>query len=156
MLDTLEAGWNGVLALMSHLTGPDWGALVNLLRIFLLIGVVGPILSLLVLAWFIYVVRKPRLKVEFADARRPAPIDADGNPLFPTGEPYSPRELMIYEPGATRSESGEDLLVACPKCGLARKATEDVCGNCGLSFKLTPTTRSMRRAGPRSGGAAAA
>ena len=156
ILDTLEQWWNGLLDLMSHLVVPDWGALVNLLPIFLLIGVVGPILSLLVLAWFIYVVRKPRLKVQFADARRPAPLDDDGNPVFPTGEPYSPRERMIYEPGATRSESGEDLLVACPKCGLVRRAVDDVCGNCGLSFQLTPTTRSMRRAGPPPGGAAAA
>src|SRR3954447_18864257 len=141
---------------MSPLVVPDWGALVNLLPIFLLIGVVGPILSLLVLAWFIYVVRKPGLKSESAAPRRPAPLDADGSPVLPAGEPYSPRERMIYEPGATRSESGEDLLVACPKCGLVRHAADDVRGNCGLSFKLTPTTRSMRRAGPPSGGAAAA
>ena len=69
IIDTLEQWWNGLLDLMSHLVVPDWGALVNLLPIFLLIGVVGPILSLLVLAWFIYVVRKPRLKVQFADPR---------------------------------------------------------------------------------------
>ena len=156
IIDTLEQWWNGLLDLMGHLMVPDWGALVNLLPIFLLIGVVGPILSLLVLGWFIYVVRKPRLKVAFADPRRLAPLDADGNAVYPTGEPYSPRERMIYEPGATRSESGEDLLVACPKCGLVRSAADDVCGNCGLSFQLTPTTRSMRRAGPPSGGAAAA
>src|SRR3954452_25570781 len=134
---------------MSHLVVPDWGALVDLLPIFLLIGVVGPIVSLLVLAWFIYGVRKPRLKVEFADPRRPAPLAADGTPVYPLGEPYSPRERMIYEPGATRSESGEDLLVACPKCSLVRNAADDVCGNCGLSFTLTPTTRSVRKAGPK-------
>jgi hypothetical protein len=156
ILDTLEQWWNALIDLMSHLVVPDWGALVNLLPIFVLIGVVGPILSLLVLAWFIYVVRRPRLKVAFAATRRLAALDEAGKPLYPAGEPYSPRERMIYEPGATRSESGEDLLVACPKCGLVRHAADDVCGNCGLSFQLTPTTRSIQRAGPPPGGAAAA
>jgi hypothetical protein len=156
IVDSLEQWWNALIDFTSKLVVPDWGALVNLLPIFLLIGVVGPILTLLVLAWFIYVVRKPRLRVAFADARRAAPLDAEGNAVYPTGEPYSPRERMIYEPGATRSASGEDLLVACPKCGLVRKAQDDVCGNCGLSFTLTPTTRSVRKAGPKPGGAAAA
>lgn len=156
ILDTINQWWNGLLDLMSKVVVPDWGALVNLLPIFLLIGVVGPIVSLLLLVWFVYAVRKPRLKVAFADPRRIAELDAEGHPVFPAGEPYSPRERTIYEPGATRSLSGEDLVVACPKCGLVRKATVAVCGNCGLSFTLTPTTRSARPAGPPPGGAAAA
>ncbi len=156
ILDTLEQWWNALIELTSKLVVPDWGALVGLMPIFLLIGVVGPIISLLVLAWFIYFVRKPRLRVAYAATRRPAPLDADGNPVFPTGEPYSPSERLIYEPGATRSERGETLLVACPKCSLVRAAADDTCGNCGLTFTLTPTTRSVSRAGPPSGGAAAA
>ena len=156
IIDQLNQWWTAIIDFTSKLVVPDWSALVGLLPVFLLIGVVGPILSLLALAWFIYVVRKPRPRVAFAEARRPAELDAVGNPVFPSGEPYSLRERMIYEPGATRSESGEQLLVACPKCGLVRRAAEDVCGNCGLSFTLTPTTRSIRRAGPPSGGAAAA
>jgi hypothetical protein len=156
IIDTLNQWWTALIEFTSHLVVPDWGALVGLLPIFLLVGVVGPILTLLVLAWFIYMVRKPRLKVAFADPRRPAQLDAEGEPVYPAGEPYSPRERTIYEPGATRSESGEDLVVACPKCGLVRKASLPVCGNCGLSFNLTPTTRSVRPAGPPPGGAAAA
>jgi hypothetical protein len=156
IIDTINQWWTALIEFTSHLVVPDWGALVNLLPIFLLVGVVGPIVTLLVLAWFIYMVRKPGLKVAFADPRRAAPLDADGHPVFPAGEPYSPLEGTIYEPGATRSESGEDLLVACPKCGLVRKAVVPVCGNCGLSFTLTPTTRSARPAGPPPGGAAAA
>ena len=156
IIDTLEQWWNALIDVTSKLVVPDWGALVNLLPIFLVVGVVGPIVSLLVLAWFIYFVRKPRLKVAFADHRRLAPLDEHGNPVYPSGEPYSPRERAIYEPGATRPASGEDLVVACPKCGLVRKAVDDTCGNCGLSFTLTPTTRSARRAGPPPGGAALA
>jgi hypothetical protein len=156
IVDTLEQWWNALIEFTSKLVVPDWGALVDLMPIFLLIGVVGPIISLLVLAWFIYFVRRPRLRVAYAETRRAAPLDEAGNPVFPTGEPYSPSERLIYEPGATRSASGETLLVACPKCSLVRSAAEDTCGNCGLSFTLTPTTRSVRRAGPPSGGAAVA
>ena len=88
--------------------------------------------------------------------RRAAPLDAAGHPVFPAGEPYSPREGVIYEPGVTRSPSGESLVVACPKCSLVRPAAESTCGNCGLSFTLTPTTRSLRPAGPPPDGRAAA
>ena len=62
---------------------------------------------------------------------------------------------MIYEAGATRSESGDELLVACPKCGLVRSAAIDTCGNCGLAFTIrSPPSRSgppaRRPAAPRS------
>jgi len=156
ILDQLEQWWTALLELTSHFVVPDWGALVDLMPIFLLIGVVGPIVTLLMVLWFIYIVRKPRIKVSFAEVRRPAELDAAGNAVYPAGEPYSPTERMIYEPGATRSESGESLLVACPKCSLVRSAAEDTCGNCGLSFTIKPTVRLARRAGPPSGGAAAA
>ena len=69
---------------------PDWGALIDLMPILLLIGVVGPIVSLLALFWFIYMVRKPRVKVAFADPRRPAPLGADGNPYFPPASRTAP------------------------------------------------------------------
>ena len=156
ILDQLEQWWTALLELTSHFVVPDWGALVDLMPIFLLIGVVGPIVTLLMVLWFVYFVRKPRIKVTFAEARRPAELDATGNALYPAGEPYSPTERMIYEPGATRSESGENLLVACPKCSLVRSAAEDTCGNCGLSFTIKPTVRLARRVGPPSGGRAAA
>jgi hypothetical protein len=154
--ETLESWWNSLIELSAIFIIPDWGGLIGLLPILLLIGVVGPILTLLVLFWFRYFVRKPRTKVEFADPRRPALLDAAGNPVFPVGEPYSPTERVIYEPGTTRSPDGEELVVACPKCTLVRPATESTCGNCGLSFNLKPTTRSLRPAGPPSGGRAAA
>src|SRR5262245_53296423 len=136
---------------MGTLMVPDWGALIGLLPIFLLIGVVGPIITLLVLAWFIYVVRKPRIKVTLAEARRPAPLDAAGTTRFPTGAPYRLSERMSYARGAPRSDSGEGLLVACPKCSLVRSAADDTCGNCGLKFTITPTVRLARRAGPPPG-----
>ena len=115
IVDQVNQTWTGVLSFLNGIIVPDWGGLVGLVPILLLIGVFGPILSLLALFWFIYMVRKPRVKVAFADPRRPAPLDADGNPFFPPGEPYSTREAMIYEAGATRSDSGDDLLLALPQ-----------------------------------------
>lgn len=156
IIEQLEQLWAGLLEFSAALVTPEWGALVQLLPILLLIALVGPIVTLLALAWFRYGLSRPRPRVAFADPRRPAERDAEGNPSFPAGEPYSPSEAMIYEPGATRSASGGPLLVSCPKCGLVRPAVEDTCGNCGLSFTLKPTTRSLRPAGPPPGGAAAA
>ena len=93
-------------------------------QLYSLVVVAITILTLLFLFWFRYLVKRPGIKRDFAEVRRPAPLDADGNPVFPVGEPYSLSEAMIYEPGITRSDSGEDLLVACPKCSLVRSAAE--------------------------------
>ena len=156
MIETLQQILADLLAFSESIIVPDWAQLVGLLSVFLLLFVVGPLLTVLLLLWVRYAIVKPRPKVAYADPRRAAPLDATGNPVFPVGEPYSPREGVIYEPGMTRSPSGETLVVACPKCSLVRPATDDTCGNCGLSFTLTPTTRSLRPAGPPSGGRAAA
>ena len=155
IIETITQWINSIVEASAALVTPDWGALVDLLPIFLLILVVGPLLTLTALLWLRYGARKPRTRVAFRELRRPAALDEGGNPVFPVGEPYSPAEGMIYEPGSTRSASGEALLVACPKCQLARPAEVDTCGNCGLSFTLKPTTRSARRVSPPEGGAAA-
>ena len=156
MIEQLNQTWSGILEFLNGLVVPDWGSLVNLLPIFLLVGVVGPLLTIIVLFWFIYFVRKPRMSVQYVEPRRPAPRDEAGNPVFPVGEPYSLSEAMIYEAGATRSESGEKLVVACPKCGLVRDASIDTCGNCGLAFTLRTSTIAIRPAGPPPGGRAVA
>jgi hypothetical protein len=156
IVNQLEQVWNGLLQLTAVFVTPDWKDPVSWLPVLLLVGVVGPLLTLLALGWLRYGIVRPRARTVPADPRRPAPLDAGGRAIYPTGEPYSPREQMIYEPGATRSVSGEDLVVACPKCGLVRSAALDTCGNCGLTFTLRPATRSLRPAGPPPGGAAAA
>ncbi len=156
ILQTLDQLWTNLLALSAAFVTPDWGSLVGLLPILLLVFVVGPMLTILVLAWAHYGFHRPRTRRVFAATRRAAPLDADGRPVFPTGEPHSPSEGVIYEPGAVRSASGEELVVACPKCGLVRSVVLDTCGNCGLSFTLKPVTRSMQPAAPPPGGAAAA
>lgn len=155
MIDQLQQMFNSLVEFSATFVTPDWGQLIGLLPVLLLIGVVGPLLTLIALFWFRYLVVRPGVTVAWADPRRPAPLDASGSPVFPLGEPYSPSEAVIYEPGTTRSPSGEELLVACPKCSLVRPAAEDTCGNCGLTFTLTPTIRSLRPAGPPPGGRAA-
>lgn len=154
--DELERIWNTILDITAVFVTPDWADPISWLPALLLVGVVGPILTLLALAWLWYRLRRPGPRLAFAEARRPAELDVEGRPVFPPGEPYSPSERMIYEPGATRSQGGEDLVVACPKCALVRSAAADTCGNCGLSFTLKQTTRALSPAGPPPGGAAAA
>lgn len=156
IIDEVNRIWSGILQFSTQFVTPDWGGLIKLIPYLVVIGVVGPIVTILVLAWLRYGARRPRRRIAFADVRRPATLDAAGNPVYPSGEPYSPVERMIYEPGTTRSATGEELIVGCPKCGLVRGASQDTCGNCGLSFTIKPTTRSLRPAGPPAGGAAAA
>lgn len=136
---------------------PDWSALIGLLPIFLLIGVVGPIVTLLVLGWLVYGLGKPRGRVAYVD---PVPMAArlvDGVPQYPAGEPYCPFDRLVYPFGATRCTiCHRDLAVRCPKCGIGREATVDTCGNCGLVLKIEPRMRQLQPAGPPPGGAAAA
>jgi hypothetical protein len=154
--DTLNRAWTSLLDFSKTFVTPDWGQLVGLLPILLLVGVVGPLLTLIALFWLRFGAFRPRRRAAFAGARRVADVDAGGHRVFPVGEPYSPTEGVIYEPGTTRSASGEELVLACPKCSLVRPAGDEVCGNCGLSFTLKPTTRSLRPGGPPPGGRAAA
>jgi hypothetical protein len=146
-----------LLDLLRPIVIPDWGALIGLLPIFLLLGVVGPIVTLLVLGWFLYVVRRPRSRIPY---REPVPVPArvvDGLPQYPAGEPYCPVDQLVYPFGATRCQlCGRDLAVRCPKCGTGREATVETCGTCGLVLRIEPRMRQLQPAGPPPGGAAAA
>ncbi len=146
-----------ILDALTPIIIPDWGALIGLLPILLLIGVVGPIVTLLVLGWLIYGVRRPRGRLPFVD---PVPVPArlvDGVLQYPPGEPYCAFDRLVYPFGATRCrQCGRDLAVRCPKCGTGREATIDTCGSCGLVLKIEPRVRQLQPAGPPPGGAAAA
>ena len=156
MIDALDQAWTQLLTFITNLVIPDWGALVSLLPIFLLVGVVGPIVTLLAVYWFVYAVRRPRTRVRFDDGARPALLEA-GLPAFPPGRPYCPRHALVHPPGATACEvDGEPLAVVCPMCGLGREAEIDTCGNCGLVLKVVPRARALSPAGPPPGGAAVA
>jgi hypothetical protein len=146
-----------ILDFLTPILSPDWGALVGLMPVFLVIGVVGPAISLLALGWFIYVVRRPRSRIPYV---APAPVPArlvEGTPQYPSGEPYCPVDQLVYPFGSTHCERcGRDLAVRCPKCGTGREATIDTCGVCGLVLKIAPRMRQLQTVGPPPGGAAAA
>jgi hypothetical protein len=159
IVDQLNSLWNQILELLSKLVIPDWGSLIGLIPIFLLVGVVGPVLSLIVLIWLIYLLRKPRTKLILLEGPRPAALDEGGRPIYPTGYPFCARDRLIYPSGATVCERCHDeLMVICPKCGISRQARIDRCGNCGLILKIDKSAqvRAVVPTGPPPGGAAAA
>jgi hypothetical protein len=155
--DALSALVNQIVNLLGPILSPDWGALVALIPIFLVIGVVGPIVSLLILGWFIYFVRAPRSRIPYV---APAPVPAqlvDGVPQYPSGEPYCPVDRLIYPFGKVQCDRcGRELAVRCPKCGTGREAAIDTCATCGLVLKIQPRVRQLQPVGPPPGGAAAA
>ena len=99
---------------------PDWGVLVGMLPVIVLLGLVMPFLTFLVLGpWSISCAsRAPRSR-----SRRPAlaEIGAGGEPVFPVGLPYCRRDALIYPSGTPRCDTCHDeLAVICPMCGLGR------------------------------------
>jgi hypothetical protein len=157
VVDALEGFWNGLLDLTSQFVIPDWGALIQLLPVFLVIGVLGPLLSLLLLVHLVYFLRKPRAPLGEPPAPVPAQIGSDGLPVVPRGEPFCFRDGLIYPANTTRCEvCGDALTVRCPKCDVARDAAIDTCGNCGLVLKVRPQNQVVRAAQPPPGGRAVA
>lgn len=156
MIDALQGAWHSFLHAISGLVIPDWGDLIGLLPILILLGVVGPALSLLVLGWLIYVVRAPRTRIG-PDPLPSAALLEDGRPVYPAGEPYCPVDQLVYPFGATRCDRCKrDLFVRCPKCAVGRAAAVETCGNCGLVLRIENRGRALRPADPPPGGAAAA
>ena len=158
LIETLDQIWTQILQITSMFVIPDWGALIGLMPIFIFLGVVGPLLTILPLGILIYQIRKPRTKLQFVEGPRVAEIGAGGEPIFPPGLPYCRRDNLIYPSGTLRCDNDdEDLAVICPMCGLGRSALIDTCSNCGLVLKVKPQAVAVRpTAGPRPGGAAVA
>ena len=63
VIDQVSHIWDQILRFLAPLVIPDWGSLVGLLPIFLVVGVLGPLLGLLALIWVVYVVRRPRARL---------------------------------------------------------------------------------------------
>lgn len=157
MFDAIGQLFQGLIDFLTPILIPDWKELVDLLPVFLLLGVVGPIVTLLALGWFVYFVGKPRARITYVP---PAPRSAEtveGAPDYPRGEPYCQHDQLVYPFGETRcSVCGRDLAVSCPKCGTGRQAWVETCGTCGLVLKIDRTVPALRPAGPPPGGAAVA
>ncbi len=156
MIEAFQQLWQRILEILTPFVIPDWGELVGLMPIILLIGLVGPIVSLLALGWILYVIRAPRAKVSLEVAPVRAQL-VDGRPEYPAGEPYCPVDELIFPFGTVTCDTcRRDLLVRCPKCSTGRLAGTSTCGNCGLVLKIENRARALRPAGPPPGGAAAA
>jgi hypothetical protein len=157
VLDQISHLWSDFLGFLSKLVIPDWPGLIALLPILVLIGVVGPLLSLALLAWLGYGVTKPRVKVRYDAGTKVAPLDHLGRPIVPAGEPYCPRDGLIYPTGTLRCDLDKtNLLLRCPKCEVLRGAGVATCGNCGLTLSLQPRAMIVSTDGPPPGGAAIA
>ena len=157
MFDAIGQIFQRVIDFLTPILIPDWRALIDLLPIFLLIGVVGPLLSLLVLGWVVYILGKPRSRIPYAEPVARAAQIVDGQPVYPSGEPYCAFDRLVYPPGSTKcADCKRDLAVTCPKCGTGRQAFVDTCGTCGLVLRIDHTVPALRPAGPPPGGAAAA
>jgi hypothetical protein len=157
MFDAIGQIFQGLIDFLEPILIPDWKALIDLLPVFLLIGVVGPLLSLLVLGWVLYILGRPRSRIPYTEPQPSPARIVDGAPAYPPGEPYCQLNQLVFPFGTTRcSECGRDLAVICPKCGTGRQAFIDTCRTCGLVLNIDRTVPALRPAGPPPGGAAAA
>ncbi|MEA2609985.1 MAG: hypothetical protein QOJ75_2228 [Chloroflexota bacterium] len=157
-VDVLDAIWTQILHVTSLFVMPDWGFLIGLMPVLIVLGLVAPYLTFLMLGTVVYQARKPRVKVRFEEGPRVAEISAGGEPVYPVGLPHCRRDGLVYPSGTLRCERCHDeLAVVCPMCSLGRSALIDTCTNCGLVLKVKSRAIAVRTSsGPRPGGAAVA
>jgi hypothetical protein len=153
--------WTAFLQWLQTIIIPDWGGLIALLPVLIIIGVVGPGLTLLAAYWVYVLATNRRGKVRVDD---PSPMEAaqlpDGSYDYPPNVPYCPTHHLIYP--ATAKEcpiDSEELQVRCPVDGSLRVASQQVCRTCGTRYQLGAALAPLvvtRRGTPPAGGAAVA
>jgi hypothetical protein len=153
--------WTAFLDWLTTVMVPEWTELVSMLPFFVLIGVTGPILSLLALAWAYHFMTRPRARVRTVEPEViAADRDANDQPIFPPNVPYNAELGLIYPPDRVVCEAdGSNLQVRCPVDGTVREAAIQVCRACGTRFVLGAAASPMlvsRTGRPPAGGAAAA
>ncbi len=158
LVDVLDAVWKQIIEITSIFVLPNWGDVIGLLPVLVVLGLVAPFLTFVALGMVIYVARRPRAKVNFEEGPRVAEIGPGGEPVFPVGLPYCRRDLLTFPSGTQRCDRCHDqLAVVCPMCSTGRSARLDTCADCGLVLKVKARAVAVRAsAGPRPGGAAAA
>ena len=154
--------WTAFLNWLQTILIPDWNGLILLLPILLILGVLGPGLTLLGLYWLYVIGTNRRGKVRFDEDRGPTPAerDADGTPIYPPNVPYCRTHALIYPATAKYCEvDGEELQVRCPVDDTVRVAGQPVCRTCGTRYELGASLAPIvirRRGQPPAGGAAVA
>jgi hypothetical protein len=158
MGDAIGQVIKSILDISALFVTPDWGALVGLIPILVLIGVVGPIVTLVALAWVVYWLRAPHRRQRHIDPQPVAAAIVDGAPVYPAAEPYCAADALVHPAGATQcARCRRELLVRCPKCDVVRAAHVEACPQCGLVLRID--RRAVALAAPTApppGGAAAA
>jgi hypothetical protein len=153
--------WSAFLDWLTTVLVPAWGELIGLLPYLVIVGVVGPLLTLIVLMWGWHLLSRRRGKVRRGPAEAaPAPRDEGGQPVFPVNVPYCQEHALVF-PARARACTldGEPLSVRCPVDGTVRNAELDTCTACGTRFKLgaaVPSSVVLANDGPPEGGAAVA
>ena len=153
--------WSAFLDWLATILIPDWGGLISLLPILLILGVVGPGLSLLTLYWIYSRAKARRGKVRTDE---PEPVMAqqlgDGTYAYPPNQPYCSTHHLIYPPQMRECPiDGEELLVRCPVDESVRVAGQQLCRTCGTRYELGASRTPLvvrRRGRPPAGGAAVA
>lgn len=150
-----------ILEWLSGILIPDWGALIGLLPILVIFGLVGPVLSLLMLYWGYHFLTDRRGRVRFAEPEPvPAALGDDGEPIFPVNTPYCARHSLVYPATERRcSVDGDVLTVRCPVDDTPRAATAELCRVCGTRYQLGASVAPVavrRERRPPEGGAAVA
>lgn len=153
--------WTAFLQWLQSILIPDWGGLIGLLPILLILGVVGPGLSLLALYWLYVRASTGRGKVRtYEPEPMPATLNADGSHAYPANAPYCPTHALIFPPTARECTiDGAELQVRCPVDESVRVAGQQLCRTCGTRYQLGASLApiAVRRHGtPPAGGAAVA
>ena len=153
--------WTAFLTWLTTVIVPNWTELVSMLPFFLVLGVVGPILSLIMLAWVWHFFKRRRAHIHLAIPEAfPAPRDARGEPRFPPNVPFCLEHALIYPASRVTCEiDGANLSVRCPVDGTARASSLQICSACGTRYVLGASKAPAlieRRGRPPEGGAAVA
>ena len=153
--------WGQILEWLQGVIIPDWNGLIALLPILLVLGLTGPILSLLALYWLYhaFIDRGGSVNIEELGPTT-AERRADGSPIFPPNVPYCIEHELIFPATARNcSVDGDLLTVRCPVDDNVRTADEQICRVCGTRYQLGASLAPVavrRRRQPPEGGAAIA
>jgi hypothetical protein len=153
--------WTAFLTWLSTIVTPNWDELIKLLPLFIVLGLLGPGLSLLILYHLYHRMTRRSGRVRLAEAAPvAAAVGGDGAPLIPPNVPFCSRHGLIYPLSASTCElDAEELSVRCPVDHTVRVASQQLCRVCGTKYVLgaSSTALTVRRIGrPPAGGAAAA
>lgn len=153
--------WTDILTFLQTVIVPNWGELINMLPFFFLVGVIGPIITIILLLQVWYFLHRRRGHVRRSEPQPTAAAhDASGAPIYPPNVPFCERHELLFPPDMTAcTVDGDELTVKCPVDSTARVASDQTCRACGTRYVLgaTETPLTIRRTGqPPAGGAAVA